>query len=183
MNTKEKAQWLANFYGELAENNNGCQYFSGSNLWQPTICRHEYPDMNVLGNSKFRVNPPKPLPAIIDLSMMAGSGILHEFYDNATDSWQISRVSKVYKDKFYNTIGLPYYRCRIMIDHWHSWQGDKCPIPLGLIVKLRYRHNGEIMYSELRTTYNSMMWTNVIAFKVIGPADNYCYKGDKQCNK
>lgn len=130
--------------------------------------------------------PPKPKKKIIDLSMMVGSDIDMEFKLNSTE-WKIGKLSFINKD---STEGIFYHalnfhgsnKCRIRQDHWHVWQGGKCPLPDGLRIKIMLR-NGRIPNS---TTYATEEWTwehheedgDIIAFKVDDIADEYICEHD-----
>lgn len=180
MSTKKHAQACANFYQNLADNDNGFTY---RNL-NSDIDKLQGPNMgsNIDILKAWKVNPPKPKKKIIDLHMMIGSDIDMEFNNNAIDKyWYIEKLvsinvpnNKIYMDRNESF----FSNCRIRQNHWHSWQGGACPIPEGLIIKVKTRNN-----KQFNNDYGpGWRWnhrdkpTDIIAFKIIGIAENWTYK-------
>ena len=122
---------------------------------------------------------PKPKKKIIDLSVCIDSGIDMEF--GATDIKHIGTLLKIEETRYFskNIIAGWYTECRVRQDHWHSWQGGKCPLPEGLEVALIYRNRGvgehKPVYLELDWSHDNRLY-DIIAFKVISVADGYKYE-------
>ena len=133
-------------------------------------------------NFNYRLKPEKK---IIDLSKMVGSDILCEF-SNSGNQWSINKLTEIDEDQgyyYYDSYDY-FYKCRIMQDHFHSWQGGECPLPEGLIVEIRYIDHLDGEYTEIEEkivkNYQMIDWSMVIAFKVLGAADGYCYEWESE---
>jgi hypothetical protein len=128
---------------------------------------------------RYRVRKP------IDLSVLIKSGIDCEFSESMHD-WKcelfspmediITRMS--FRALQYKSISRYFDYAKPRMEHWHSWQGDEtgqCPLPEGLLVKLEFR-DGRIASNYLKYSWDH---TNeefdIIAFKVTGLADGYCW--------
>ena len=175
MNNKEKALWLSEFYKKLAENDNGISHETVTNVNGP------YFGMDWTMYSNYTVNPPKPKKKIIDLSMMVGSGIDMEFSNGQFLTPKIQKLKHILERTYVTAFGNEFDNCRIRQAHWHnwhSWGGSLCPLPRGLEVKLRFiTDTGGISHSIL-DNYRDINWDNVIAFRVLGPAENAQYEWD-----
>lgn len=172
MNIKEKAQWLGNFYQELADNDNG---FSLNNI---TVSPQDDPSNGPKLNSDthlWSVNPPKPKKEIIDLSIMVNSNIDMEF-DFLDNKWKTSYLIEIAKEGYINKYGSVFDRCRIRQNHWHSWNGAKCPLPKGLFIatKRKSLHSNIVFYGETSSEY--LNWKDIIAFKITGIEKKYKYE-------
>jgi len=180
MNTKEKAQWLSDFYSQLAKNDNGIYHPAFPNPGGPNM------DTNV-GINTWQVKEPKPKKQIIDLSMMIDSEIDMEF--EGINKWWIGKLGEIeiYNSKKrteYSMLGDDegFYNCRIRQDHWHSWQGGKCPLPEGLEIEVIYRGKTEPETIDQGTMTMDVNWSwrntvgDIIAFKVIGCAEEWEYE-------
>ena len=74
-----------------------------------------------------------------------------------------------------------FANCRARKHHWHSWQGGKCPLPEGLLVEV-IRRDGKSMPADI-----SFLWdwshanesSDIIAFKVLGPAEGWKYEWEE----
>ena len=124
---------------------------------------------------------PKPEKKIIPLDDLIGSDIDCEF-DSGYNDWScVSPLKSTtgYKDHPYKpTIKLEgedryFSQCRIRQDHWHSWQGGECPLPEGL--QIEYQIN-ELQRRIYTCNSDESDWSRIIAFKVLGTADGWCYE-------
>ena len=127
---------------------------------------------------------PKPKKKIIPLDDLIGSDILCEF-STTGNIWTIGKLEytdniNLFKQK--ETSNL-FKKCRIMQNHWHSFRGNKCPLPDGLKVTVRYVLQGfgntVIEEKELDEHYDSVNWYYVVAYKVTGTQENACYEWEK----
>jgi len=70
-----------------------------------------------------------------------------------------------------------YSECRPRMSHWHSWQGGPCPLPEGFTVQVIYGNGKQVIDPK----WESLNWSNntpfsqIIAFKVTGLVDGYCW--------
>ena len=122
----------------------------------------------------------EPTKKVIDLSVLIDSQIDCEFYDELVfdeEQLRISFLTSIDCSRYPYSLGCDVYRfCRPRMNHIHSWQGDKCPLPEGFMVKVWWRdkqHPPEVReasenYWEL---YNEE--SDIIAFEVLGLADGY----------
>jgi len=187
MNDKEKSIFLANFYGDLANNNAG--YFCTM-----TMCPPPHLLMTTSELKSYKVNPPKPTKRIIDLSLLVGSDIDMEFcYGKDFSKWNVGKLIKILTGLRYSTATTdlqPSKICIIREKHWISWQGGECPLPEGLIIEIQTRKSSES--SVKITDYRSDVWGwywnaptcdnrgDIIAFKITGVADGWRYEWDKE---
>lgn len=140
---------------------------------------------------------PKAEKKIIDLSTCVGSDIDMEFADSInvndlgfclTDT--LNEDNTQLKGLYISKRELRgFEQCRVRQDHWHSWQGGECPLPDGLAIEIRTREKSTTSYNA--KSYNMSAWGwkwnhpkrdnsgDIIAFKVLGPADGWCYSWDK----
>jgi len=122
--------------------------------------------------SHFKLKPKKK---IIDLSMMVGSDIDMEV--SYTNDFSRAEIIK------YNIHTAQNANFRIRQDHWHSWQGGDSPLPEGLDIRLLSRNGDDTKASNSK--YINFRWEHgfiddIIAFKVIGTADNARYEWQEE---
>ena len=128
----------------------------------------------------WRVAPPPP-KKVIDLSLLAESGIDCAFWNMAGDKTvgtltDLDKPSVTYE----RDNGLWYSYCQPRMNHVHAWQGGWCPLPAGVRV-LVYLRSGEY-HADEATEYQWKKkiegWTcdtDIIAFEVLGLADGYVW--------
>lgn len=125
----------------------------------------------------------KPTVTPVDLSVLIASGIDCEFIDPnyGHTHIHINMLSHISGDHYYiDTTTLSYNKCKPRMNHWHAWNRGDCPLPEGLTFELRFR-NGSVHESILGV--NDIRWCyskrdtamDIIAFKVTGLADGYCW--------
>ena len=175
MNNKERYLKLVAIYSALAEGKQLQQKINGIWYDRESI---EPPDNSILDN--WRVKPElKP----VDLSVLIESGIDCEMTRSTDESITvITKLDEIYDSHTYLSIENDVYgTCHPRHYHWHSWQGGKCPLPKGFEVEVLLR-NGNSMTRNLK----SYQWshtgydTDIIAFKVIGLEDGYCYPWERE---
>lgn len=115
----------------------------------------------------------------VDLSVLFDSGIDCEFKDSRGD-YQVGKMKDYYSREFFESTMYYLDQCRPRMDHWHAWNGGKCPVPEGLLIQVRYSTRGESSHpippSDLCGCPSPIEWgegeyqTNIIAFKVVGLA-------------
>ena len=128
----------------------------------------------------WRISPTKK---VIDLSVLIGSEVLCVFFDPSTPSSTTGKLKEVrgsaYVSNNINSSGRPEYAraCKPLLNHKHAWQGNKCPLPEGFMVKVWYRGGGESVRPI--ASGNGLYWawnykpSDIIAFEVLGLADGY----------
>ena len=166
----KKAKELSDWYLELSQNDNGIE----------TIAALDSPNMSS-NLDMYRINPPKPVKKVIDLSCIVGSDIDCEF-ENYAGIWVISNLKEISNDsvlEYRGNLGYLADKCRIRQGKWMSWQGGDKPIPEGLNVQFRMIDSGELT-GYITPYYQKgapvIDWNEVIAFKVIGPAEGFKYE-------
>lgn len=128
----------------------------------------------------WRVAPP-PAKKVIDLSVLVGSGVDCEFWDEEgevligalTHSFDGSGPYQCDKR-------LWFPHCQPRMNHWHSWQGGECPLPEGFVVEA-YTRTGRLL-PEAEATTLRWRWRysyphndpDIITFRVLRKADDYC---------
>lgn len=121
----------------------------------------------------------------VDLSVLIKSGIDCEFSDIIErDGWCVGREGGLHgiydRTSYYDGADI-WSKCRPRMNHWHSWQGGECPLPEGLMVQVKKWsvHNPhvytEIIPSEDWRTKKPHQMSTIIAFKVTGLANGYCW--------
>lgn len=116
----------------------------------------------------------------VDLSVLIESGVDCEFDDTpvAPGDWYIGKLKQIDNDEYHLVSGSSFHLCRPRMNHVHVWQGGSCPLPEGLRVRAYLRDGTAINRCSTKVAwghgaiYHS---TNVIAFEVLGLADNYCW--------
>lgn len=140
--------------------------------------------------SYVRLAPPKLIP--IDLSVLLGS-IDCEFARNAgAPGSDLGQLIEIVGDSYHRLIhatGLVFAshsHCTPRLNYWFHWQGGKCPLPAGLSVTVQ-THSSQSIGNKCTDTSNHFnggaRWQrhpietagNIIAFKIHGPADGYCW--------
>lgn len=129
----------------------------------------------------------EPQKKVVDLSVLIGSGIDCDFgmisNDGSISQCMIAPLVGINlkaRCKYEAMFGDSYEVCRPRMDHWHSWQGGECPLPEGFKVVFVFRNGTD---SALLSNSVVHEWEydeqphnhDIIAFRVIGLADDYCY--------
>lgn len=149
------------------------------------ICTFNYAK-DKLKEGRIRIAP--KLKAI-DLSVLVSSGIDCDFScDGDFSSPMIGKLAMVEKPSLFVVYRPfpaapypPYRHCQPRMNYWHSWYGDKCPLPRGLIIEARVLSVGGDISESTLCTSDELYWGNrykearIIAFKVTGLADGYCW--------
>ncbi len=164
MNTK--AQALADWYQRLANNGNGFIFNHTTGTKGPDLrskLKH------------YRINPPKPKIKKIDLSVCIESGVDCEFKQNGM-AWHINKLDMLNPSPttIYHDL---YDQCRVRQDHWHSHQGNKCPIPEGLKGSALRRDNFYMDLDEVTDWKHNPLkpHNDIIAFRVLSIAEGWEY--------
>jgi len=178
MNTQNKAQMLAYWYQELADNDNGFE-FNG-----PTSFPPECPTLSS-DLSYWEINPPKPKKQIIDLNMMIDSDIDMEFFTrNPEEDLYISKLVKIENGVYFSTMPSHVkwlHCCRIRENHWHVWRGNNdCPIPAGLKGEILLKNNRTYTLDFATRWWHNNKDTDIIAFKITGVQSTHRYEWQKE---
>jgi hypothetical protein len=122
----------------------------------------------------------KPEPKIIDLTSLVGSDIDMEFAGREAKDWYVYKLTKIDKGGYYSEKNDKYgHSCRIRENHWHSWDGNKCPLPDGLEVKLRIMVPDRRISHYITTDYINDDWNHVIGIRIIGKKPDYIYEWEQ----
>ena len=118
----------------------------------------------------------------IDLSVLIQSGIDCEFsISSRFDDPAVGKLTVIMEctDPYTRDGKVGHRTCQPrMGDHWHSWQGGKCPLPEGLVVEVTFRggEKRQGMYDRYRWGHNKTRLPNdIIAFRVLDKADTHCW--------
>lgn len=123
-------------------------------------------------------------PQVIDLSVLIESGIDCEFADDLDDPVEIGKISEIKDAEFAylttkcESVVREWKYCRPRMNYWHHNTGfDKCPIPEGFKVDVRFA-NGILVtnmdeYKKHRWSIHDFGPGDIIGFKIIGVADGY----------
>lgn len=138
--------------------------------------------MSEFGMGRIRIKPTKKP---IDLAVLIQSGIDCEFWDGSIGVLSEISCGSQYHRRIGSTAGYtPYSTCKPrMGEFWYSWQGGECPLPEGLVIEIQTRNNGK--YGAKVKPFN-FRWnhdgspSDVIAFKVIGLAEGYCWPWESE---
>lgn len=113
----------------------------------------------------------------VDLSVLIESGIDCEFSFDWKSKPSIGQLLKIDGNKYTSDVGHYYNYCLPRMNHWQSWQGGECPLPEGIVVETIYREDS----MPEKNVVTDLFWKHhseaddIIAFKVIGLADGYCW--------
>jgi len=179
MNTK--ALELSALYKELAEQDTWFEFKCKPPKWEKSI---QSPTIDS-DLRDWRVADKQ----VIDLSCMVSSGIDMEFrnYNGIWWTTQLNNINECTDKKYESALGDKYNssECRIRQDHWHSWQGGKCPLPKGLNINIKTRAQSSESYDveSYDVSYWGWKWNipegdnsgDIIAFKIIGAANGWKY--------
>jgi len=185
MNDKEKAQLVANFYQKLADNNNG--FVCGN-----TECPFPNPTMSGLALKGYIVKPKKedikiiniekPKKEdikIINIEKLIGSNIDLDYQDYDND-W--GHYGPAGSSLLADNSGAMYKNSKIREGFWFYWEGGNCPLPEGLIIQVRTRDDWLSNPTSEYADKNQWNWdnhhldTDIIAFQVISPANDWNYR-------
>jgi hypothetical protein len=169
-------QELAELYKKAAEGGKIEFRYPTRTEWKTTNCG----PTPLSSPNDWRIQPAKK---IVDLSVLI-DGIDCEFSDESKFSPTTTRIAKlksVGKGPNYHASNSPnqYLYCRPRMNHKHAWQGGKCPLPEGFIVRLTKWsvHVPNISHIELTTEEWLNSWSNehttTQAFEVLRVADGY----------
>lgn len=122
----------------------------------------------------------------VDLSVLIKSGIDCEFvYSNATnhrDRLIIEKLTEItsndYATRYVNSNEKAHLYCKPRMNHWHYWDGGDCPLPEGIKVSVKTlrcaAYDGDCLSFSWGRKIRAVDG-NIIAFKVLGLADGYCW--------
>lgn len=171
---KDNAKWLSEFYAQVAEGGE-IEFANTGDKWCSATCG---PDMRALPDC-WRI---KPALTPIDLSVLIKSGIDCEFSDNSDfppADRRISYIQGIGAGFLTNQSTLYYLFCRPRMNHWHAWFGGDCPLPEGIEVEVEVTcHDGSVLRGEANIFNwgrNSYEGGDIIAFKVTGLSDGFCW--------
>mgnify|MGYP003660639748 CR=1 FL=1 len=168
------AQELADFYQKVADGGESQTKIDG-----------EFSNLFVGGpslGSRKEVYRIKPTKKVIDLSVLIGSEVLCVFFDPSTPSSTTGKLKEVrgsaYVSNNINSSGRPEYAraCKPLLNHKHAWQGNKCPLPEGFMVKVWFRDNDvapEVGEASEYCWASCNAERDIIAFEVLGVVDGY----------
>lgn len=130
----------------------------------------------------------KPEHKIIDLTSLVGSNIDMEFANSEAKDWYVYKLTKIDKEGYYSEKNEKHgHSCRIRENHMHSWDGNKCPLPKGLMVDLYYvgtSYDGGISNSRnilKNADYINIDWNepSLVGFRIIGKQLGYIYEWEQ----
>lgn len=143
------------------------------------LCSHNPANINY-----FR---PKAEKKIINLLVCVGSDIDMEFADSININDLGFRLIDTLKEDNTQQRGLyiskrelrGFEQCRVRQDHWHSYRGNDCPIPDGLIISYSTHANPSRRWVNRCSQYLKLDWSEIYEFKVIGVNVSWRYSWDK----
>lgn len=120
----------------------------------------------------------KPNLKPVDLSILAKSGIDCEFSNTFPfTEIIISPLKKIEEDggacSNYRAIKEWYQYCRPRMNHTHAWQGGKCPLPEGLLVKLIHRKGPDKITDDPQGWNHIDVGSDIIAFEILSLEKGY----------
>lgn len=115
----------------------------------------------------------------VDLSVLIESGIDCEFCDELDTERFVHKLVDTEGHQYKAGMGVSWDCCYPRMNHWHSWQGGKCPLPEGFEVEILLRHGvrcNHTMYDTKKLRWDHLSGQfDIIAFQVVGLSDGYCY--------
>lgn len=124
---------------------------------------------------------------VVDLSVLVDSGIDCEFPPlGYPDSWYLRGALANIDDGLYQSAldGSICTRCRPRHNHWMAWiphDHSECPVPKGFKGDVMVR-NGDVMTREGEDLASWLLWNKqhnmekeIIAYRITGLADGWCY--------
>lgn len=121
----------------------------------------------------------KPQKKAVDLSVLIESKIDCEF--STSPSFELAIWDTLHSlsnriNQYSSSVHSCLRYCRPRMNHWHSWQGGECPLPDGLWVDIDRRDGlGNRGYSTDYSWRHTGTGNDIIAFKVTGLAEGYCW--------
>ena len=120
----------------------------------------------------------KPTKTPVDLSVLIDSGIDCCFWNFDEERKTIDRLTGIYTRKLKYSDGWTLWKfCRPKVGYWYSWRGGKYPLPKGFVVDVLRRDGSQdrLTHIEPAEWVHEEWMCDIIAFKVDGLADGYCY--------
>ena len=167
MNTKESAQWLADFYQQVADGRE-MQVRSNGNKWHKA---EHGPCFNNI--EKFRI---KPKTQKIDRHHFIESKIDCEFY-HAQFGTCLTKIGCLAKQldsesqyKYITDNGAAFSDCKPrMSPYVYFWQGGKCPLPDGVEVMVHLRDGSTVSGNACDFQWEHGFGENdTIGFEIVG---------------
>lgn len=171
---KQLCRELSEFYAKAAE--------SSEINYEGITCNVQGPN---LASSPFEEYELIPTKKPVDLSVLIDSSIDCEFSDNEFlyDNFGVlAALTEGNTCPYHKRNAIAYKYCRPRLNRVHAWmptEDSVCPLPEGFIVRV-YLRNGDEM-DRMATDFNwsvrqaSPKNSNIIAFKVKGLAEHFCW--------
>lgn len=184
MDNNEKAKWLADFYGDLAKNENGYSY-KGNNkqeeLYGPSL---NTPEESI---QYYSVNPSKNIINLHyyidkDIDMELDDG--EDFQDETLIISDLVSIDEYVANEPYRYTtdqGDRYSLCRVRMDKWMHHDKKIIPVTEGLVFDVEFS-DGVIL--KFQTKPNDFDWfkttgKTITAFRIIGQLKNWKYEWEK----